>query len=57
MAREVMDVCLRELKESNKSRFESYSVRKSVLIISHNTFRDCSVDIFPTTFLLEIAVN
>ena len=52
-----MDVCLRVLNESNKSRFESYSVRKSVLIISHNTFRDCSVDIFPTTFLLEIAVN
>ena len=42
-----MDVCLRELKESNKGRFESYSsVRKSVLIISHNNFRDCSVDIF-----------
>ena len=46
MAREAMDVCLRVLKESNKSRFDSYSVRKSVLIISHNTFRDCSVDIF-----------
>ena len=41
-----MDVCLRVLNESNKSRFESYSVRKSVLIISHNTFRDCRVDIF-----------
>ena len=41
-----MDVCLRVLNESNKSRFESYSVRKSVLIISHNTFRDCSLDIF-----------
>ena len=50
MAREVMDVCLRELKESNKSRFESYSVRKSVLIIFHNTFRDCSVDIFSDNF-------
>ena len=34
------------LNESNKSRFESHSVRKSVLIISDNTFRDCSVDIF-----------
>ena len=29
-------------------------VRKSVLIISHITFRDCPVHVFPTTFL-EIA--
>ena len=41
-----MDVCLRVLKESNKSRFDSYSVRNSVLIISHITFRDCRVHIF-----------
>ena len=27
MAREIMDVCLRVLKESNKSEFDSYSVR------------------------------
>ena len=46
-----MDVCLRALKESNKSRFDSYSVRNSILIISHNTFRDYRVHIFPTTFL------
>ena len=39
-------VCLRVLKESNKSKFNSYSVRNSVLIISHITFRDCRVDIF-----------
>ena len=51
-----MDICLRVLKESNKSRFDSYSVRNSVLRISHITFRDCRVHIFfPTTFL-EIAV-
>ena len=50
-----MDVCLRELKQSNKSRFESYSVRKNVLIISHNTFRVVWT-FFPTTFLPEIAV-
>ena len=31
---------------SNKSRFNSYSVRNSVLIISHITFRDCRVHIF-----------
>ena len=38
-----MDVGLRVLKESNKSRFDSYSVRNSVLIISH---RDCRVHSF-----------
>ena len=32
MAREAMDVCLRVLKESNKSRFDGYSVRNSVAI-------------------------
>ena len=46
MAREAMDLCLRVLKESNKSRFDSYSVRNSVLIISHITFRDCRVHTF-----------
>ena len=39
-------VCLRVLKESNKSRFDSYSVGNSVLIISHITLRDCRVHIF-----------
>ena len=38
-----MDLCLQMLKESNKNWFDSYSVRNSVLIISHNTFRDCRV--------------
>ena len=46
-----MDVCLQELKESNKSRFDSYSVRNSVLIISHIAFRDRHVHISLTTFL------
>ena len=41
-----MDICLRVLKESNKSRFDSYSIRNSVLIISHITFRDCRVHMF-----------
>ena len=50
-----MDICLRVLKESKKSRFDSCSVRNSILIISHITFRDCRVHIFPTA-LLEIAV-
>ena len=46
LAREAMDICLRVLKESNKSRFDSYSVRNSVLIISHITLRDCRAHIF-----------
>jgi len=50
MAREAMDVYLRVLKESNKSRFDSYSVRNSVLIISHITFWDCRVHRFSDNF-------
>ena len=42
---EATDICLRVLKESNKSRFDSYSIRNSVLIISHITFQDCRVRI------------
>ena len=41
-----MGVCLRVLKESNKNRFDIYSVRNSVLIISHITFRDCRAHMF-----------
>ena len=41
---EAMATCLR--KESKQSRFDSHSVRYSVLIISHITFRDCGVQIF-----------
>ena len=48
-------MCLRVLKESNKSRFDGCNVRNSILIISHIIFRDCRVQIFPTSFL-EIAV-
>ena len=40
-----MDERLQVLKP-NKSRFDSYSVRNSVLIISHITFRDCHVHTF-----------
>ena len=36
-----------KIKESNKSRFDSYCVRKIALIISHITFRDCRVHVFP----------
>ena len=42
---EAIDFCLRMLKESNNRRLESYSVRNSVLIIFHITFRDCRVHI------------
>ena len=41
-----MDVCLLMLKESKNRRFDTYSVRNSVLIISHINFQDCRVDIF-----------
>ena len=46
MAQEALEVCLSVLKESNKSRFDSYSVRNSVLTISHITFQDCRMHIF-----------
>ena len=46
MAGEATDICLRVLKESNKSRFDSYRVTNSVLVISQITFRDCWVHIF-----------
>ena len=48
MAREVMDICLWVLKESNKSRFDSCSVSNSILIMYHLdiTFRDCRAHIF-----------
>ena len=47
---EAMDICLRVLKEGNKSRFDSYSVRNSELIVSHITFRYCRVYIFSDNF-------
>ena len=50
MALQAIDLCLRVLKERNKSRFDSYSVRNSVVIISDIAFRDYRVHIFPTTF-------
>ena len=42
-----MDICLRVLKKSNESRFDSYSVRNSVLIMH----------IFPTTFLERFVIS
>ena len=46
MSREAMDVYLRVLKASNKSSFDSFSVRNSVLIICHIIFWGCHVLIF-----------
>ena len=46
MALGAADVCLRVLKENNKRSFDNYSVRNSVLIISHITYRDCRMHIF-----------
>ena len=46
MAQEAMEVCLRVLKERNKSRFDSYGVRHILLVISRITFRDCRVHFF-----------
>ena len=40
---EAMDICLWVLKESKKSRFDSYGVRNSVLIICHITYWDCCI--------------
>ena len=39
------NICLRVVKESNKSRFDGCKARNSVLRISHITFRDCRVHI------------
>ena len=53
---EAVEICLRVLKESNKSRFDSYSVRNSVLIISHITFRDCRVHMFSDNLSLNSCI-
>ena len=52
-----MDVCFRVLKKSNKSRFDSYSVINSVLIISQITFRDYRVHIFSDNLSRNSCVN
>ena len=49
-------ICLRVLRESNKSWFDSYSVRNSVLIISHITFRDCRVHMFSDNLSLNSCI-
>ena len=56
MAREAMEICLQVLKESNKSRFDDDSVRNGVSVTSYITFRDCSMFLFFSDNLLEVAV-
>ena len=57
MAREAMDICLRALKQSSKSRFDSYSVRNSVSIIFHITFWDCRVHIVSDNLSLNSCID
>ena len=46
-----MEVCLQVLKESNKNRFDSFSVRNSVFIILIFSVGVIPCTFFPTTFL------
>ena len=57
MARDAMDVLLRVLKETKKSRVDIDSARKSVLIISHNTFRDCHGQIFSNNLFRNSCIS
>ena len=52
-----MDECLRVLKESNKSSFDSYSVWNNILIISHTTFRHYRVLIFSNSCKCEFSLR
>ena len=49
LARKAMKMCLQLLKESNKSRFESYS-RQEQCIDHIPYYRDCRVHIFSDNF-------
>ena len=58
MAWEAIDVCLQLLKkESSNRRFDSYSARNSILIISHITFQDCRVHIFSDKLSLGAVIK
>ena len=52
-----MDLCLQVLKERNSSRFNSYSVRNRLLIISHITFRDCRLHSFSDNLSQNISIR
>ena len=54
MARDTMDVCLRVLRETNKSRFDSYSVRnvpcfETVFQLKQYFLENCQAEISPAT--------
>ena len=57
MAGEAMDICLWvHAKGKQQKRFDSYSVRNSVLNMSHITFRDCRVHIFSDNHSRNICI-
>ena len=54
MARDAVDVCLRVLRETNKSRFDSYSVRnvpcfETVFQLKQYFLENCQAEISPAT--------
>ena len=49
-------MCLRVLKKSNKSRFDSHSIGNSVLILSHISPFGIVACTFFSTIFLEVAV-
>ena len=54
MARDTMDVCLRVLRETNKSRFDSHSVRnepcfETVFQLKQHFLENCQAEISPAT--------
>ena len=55
LARKAMEMCLRVLKESNKSRFDSYSRQEQCIAHIPYHLSGLSRTFFPTTFL-DIAV-
>ena len=56
MAREAMDLCLKVLKESNKTKFDSYSVRKQCIDHIPYYLSGLSRAHFSPTTFLKIAV-
>ena len=54
MARDTMDVCLRVLRDTNKSRFDSYSARnvrcfETVFELKQHFLENCQAEISPAT--------
>ena len=54
MARDTVDVCLRVLRDTNKSRFDSYSVKnvpcfETVFQLKQHFLKNCQAEISPST--------